>query len=209
MEGLGLGASSASAAPGIFAAIVVHKGLAAFSLGCIFFSSDSSRLQFFFVMGVFSLLTPLGAAMGMLVRASSDGSSAGAGVCTALGAGTFIHIAAMEASFTARPASRYANEKHQDGVSSRRIPRLCGTVAIRLVSSQSSEGGGGGIFSKRFVFTHTPNLFRFFLGKSAAVPVPSFLHRKRLWESLASQAVTFESACDVEICMIRAGLFCF
>lgn len=43
MEGLGLGASSASAAPGIFAAIVVHKGLAAFSLGCIFFSSDAPR----------------------------------------------------------------------------------------------------------------------------------------------------------------------
>ncbi|CAN0348355.1 unnamed protein product [Ectocarpus sp. 13 AM-2016] len=47
-------------------------------------------------MGVFSLLTPLGAALGMLVRASSDGSSAGAGVCTALGAGTFLHVAAME-----------------------------------------------------------------------------------------------------------------
>lgn len=43
LEGLGLGASSASAAPGIFAAIVVHKGLAAFSLGCLFFSSGSSR----------------------------------------------------------------------------------------------------------------------------------------------------------------------
>ncbi|CAN0345501.1 unnamed protein product, partial [Ectocarpus sp. 8 AP-2014] len=97
MEGLGLGASSESAAPGIFAAIVVHKGLAAFSLGCIFFSSECSRLQFFLCMGVFSLLTPLGAALGMLVRASSDGgSSAGAGVCTALGAGTFLHVAAME-----------------------------------------------------------------------------------------------------------------
>ncbi|CAM9871817.1 unnamed protein product [Ectocarpus sp. 4 AP-2014] len=96
MEGLGLGASSESAAPGIFAAIVVHKGLAAFSLGCIFFSSECSRLQYFLCMGVFSLLTPLGAALGMLVRASSDGSSAGAGVCTALGAGTFLHVAAME-----------------------------------------------------------------------------------------------------------------
>ncbi|CAN0488728.1 unnamed protein product, partial [Hapterophycus canaliculatus] len=47
-------------------------------------------------MGVFSLLTPLGAAMGMLVRAGAGGSSAGAGVCTALGAGTFLHVAAME-----------------------------------------------------------------------------------------------------------------
>ncbi|CAN0118604.1 unnamed protein product [Scytosiphon promiscuus] len=96
MEGLGLGASSATAAPGIFAAIVVHKGLAAFSLGCVFFSSESSRLQYFLFMGMFSLLTPLGAAMGMLVRAGAGGGSAGAGVCTALGAGTFLHVAAME-----------------------------------------------------------------------------------------------------------------
>ncbi|CAM9788589.1 unnamed protein product, partial [Laminaria digitata] len=95
MEGLGLGASSATAAPGIFAAIVVHKGLAAFSLGCIFFSGNTSRAQYFILMGLFSLLTPIGAAVGMMVRASSD-SSAGAGVCTALGAGTFLHVAAME-----------------------------------------------------------------------------------------------------------------
>lgn len=53
-------------------------------------------------MGVFSLLTPLGAALGMLVRASSDGSSAGAGVCTALGAGTFLHVAAMEVRYDVR-----------------------------------------------------------------------------------------------------------
>lgn len=55
-----------------------------------------TRLQYYLVMGVFSLLTPLGAAIGMLVRAESSGSSVGAGFCTALGAGTFIHVAAME-----------------------------------------------------------------------------------------------------------------
>ncbi|CAM9545791.1 unnamed protein product, partial [Ascophyllum nodosum] len=95
VEGLGLGASSQSSAPGIFAAIVFHKGLVAFSLGSIFFSSEISRLQYFLFMGVFSLLTPLGAIVGMVICAHTEGS-AGAGICTALGAGTFLHVAAME-----------------------------------------------------------------------------------------------------------------
>lgn len=95
MEGLGAGASSPSSAVGIFSAIIVHKGLAAFSLGCMFYSSDASRFQYFCYMTIFSVLTPLGALAGMAVRQKFSGS-AGAGVCTALGAGTFLNVAAME-----------------------------------------------------------------------------------------------------------------
>lgn len=48
-------------------------------------------------MTIFSVLTPLGALAGMAVRQKFSGS-AGAGVCTALGAGTFLNVAAMEVS---------------------------------------------------------------------------------------------------------------
>ncbi|CAM9915036.1 unnamed protein product [Discosporangium mesarthrocarpum] len=98
MEGLGLGASGPENAGGVFAAIVVHKGLAAFSLGSVCMLENISKCEYFCFMGLFSLLTPLGALMGIIVRSDTTGvgEGTGAGICTALGAGTFIHVAAME-----------------------------------------------------------------------------------------------------------------
>mmetsp|Transcript_41729 Transcript_41729/g.65308 ORF Transcript_41729/g.65308 Transcript_41729/m.65308 type:complete len:320 (+) Transcript_41729:147-1106(+) len=94
MEGLGLGAAPDKDLFGIFIAIMGHKWLAAFSLGSIIYKSCTPG-AFASLMTVFSLATPVGAICGMLLVNQNEGSVA-QGVCTALAAGTFLHVAAME-----------------------------------------------------------------------------------------------------------------
>ncbi|CAM9373740.1 unnamed protein product, partial [Phaeothamnion confervicola] len=94
-QGLGLGAASAANSGGTFVAILLHKGLAAASLGSVLYRGGITGGQYSAMMFSFALLTPLGAAAGLLVQ-QGFGSSVGAGICTALGAGTFVHVAASE-----------------------------------------------------------------------------------------------------------------
>jgi len=94
MEGLGLGASTEKNTGNIFLAIAAHKLLEAFTLGNMLFKCCSSRMFLWLVIG-YSFTAPLGAMCGMLLADFTKGSLA-AGVCTALAAGTFMHVATME-----------------------------------------------------------------------------------------------------------------
>lgn len=96
MEGLGLG-SSTDGTVGVFAAIALHKGLAAFSLGSILFRSGFGARLYASFMLVFSMLSPIGALIGMALRnMGAEPGGIGAGICSALASGTFIHVAAIE-----------------------------------------------------------------------------------------------------------------
>eukprot|EP01084_Bolivina_argentea_P233937 393887_1 len=99
VEGLGLGASHTGTS-GIFVAIVLHKGLAAFSIGTML-SSFCSNLKVIFSVITFSLMTPLGCGVGMRILVNGQQhhvfeGSWGSGICSALAAGTFLHISLME-----------------------------------------------------------------------------------------------------------------
>jgi len=97
MEGLGLGASN-TANWGVYAAIIAHKGLAAFSLSSRFASVGASRGRTLGLVLFFGCMTPLGIAFGWLAARTSSAArpSAAAGICLALSAGTFIYIATIE-----------------------------------------------------------------------------------------------------------------
>lgn len=95
MEGLGIGAQNESAW-GIFLAIIVHKGLAAFALGSGLLRSNVSREKFVLYMFVFSMMSIVGIIVGWIISSESVDDSASAGICLALASGTFIYVAVME-----------------------------------------------------------------------------------------------------------------
>ncbi|TYZ61775.1 hypothetical protein PybrP1_010003 [[Pythium] brassicae (nom. inval.)] len=95
LEGLGIGAQTSSAW-GVFLAIIVHKGLAAFALGSGLVQSPLSTAHVVLYMVLFSLMTVVGIIAGWIVAADSSEDSAAAGICVALASGTFIYVAVME-----------------------------------------------------------------------------------------------------------------
>ncbi|OQR99378.1 zinc (Zn2)-Iron (Fe2) Permease (ZIP) family [Achlya hypogyna] len=96
LEGLGIGAQS-TPAWGVFLAIIIHKGLAAFALGTGMLKSQLSKAKFIAYMLLFSLMSIFGIIIGWAVNAAeSSEDSAAAGICLALASGTFIYVAVME-----------------------------------------------------------------------------------------------------------------
>lgn len=95
MEGLGIGASS-DAAWGVFAAIIMHKGLAAFALGSGLLRAKVTTYTFMVYMISFSAMTTFGIILGWIIESDSPSNSAAAGICLALASGTFIFVALIE-----------------------------------------------------------------------------------------------------------------
>lgn len=95
LEGLGIGAQTSSAW-GVFLAIIVHKGLAAFALGSGLVQSTLSTAHVVLYMVLFSFMTVVGIIAGWIIAADSSEDSAAAGICVALASGTFIYVAVME-----------------------------------------------------------------------------------------------------------------
>lgn len=95
LEGLGIGAQTETAW-GLFMAIIMHKGLAAFALGSGLVQSAMPVTHVMLYMVVFSFMSIIGIIMGWIIAVDSSEESAAAGICVALASGTFIYVAVME-----------------------------------------------------------------------------------------------------------------
>ncbi|KAF0699985.1 Aste57867_9465 [Aphanomyces stellatus] len=97
LEGLGIGAQNTTAW-GVFLAIIMHKGLAAFALGSGMLKSQVNKTKFIGYMFLFSMMSIVGIVIGWGISDASESSedSAAAGICLALASGTFIYVAVME-----------------------------------------------------------------------------------------------------------------
>ncbi|KAG1705986.1 hypothetical protein DVH05_002549 [Phytophthora capsici] len=95
LEGLGIGAQTETAW-GVFMAIIMHKGLAAFALGSGLVQSAMPVTHVMLYMVVFSFMSIIGIIVGWIIAADSSEDSAAAGICVALASGTFIYVAVME-----------------------------------------------------------------------------------------------------------------
>lgn len=95
MEGIGLGTQKhISTLISISAAILAHKGLAAFALGTALCKSTLPPVKIGIMAWVFSCGTPTGIAIGTFVAEHYSGPALS--VCTAIAAGTFLQISMME-----------------------------------------------------------------------------------------------------------------
>ncbi|CAH0481267.1 unnamed protein product [Peronospora belbahrii] len=95
LEGLGIGAQTETAW-GVFLAIIMHKGLAAFALGSGLVQSAMPVTHVMLYMIVFSFMSIIGITVGWIIAVDSSEDSAAAGICVALASGTFIYVAVME-----------------------------------------------------------------------------------------------------------------
>ncbi|CEL93966.1 unnamed protein product [Vitrella brassicaformis CCMP3155] len=98
IEGMGLGSATVSVAS-VGIAIIAHKSLAGFALGTSLVASGLPIRQFLASVLTFSLMTPLGAALGLTILYVNQGTATGAtacGVLSALAAGTFFYVALYE-----------------------------------------------------------------------------------------------------------------
>ncbi|KAL3665247.1 hypothetical protein V7S43_009875 [Phytophthora oleae] len=95
LEGLGIGAQTETVW-GVFMAIIMHKGLAAFALGSGLVQSAMPVAHVMLYMVVFSFMSIIGIIAGWIIAADSSEDSAAAGICVALASGTFIYVAVME-----------------------------------------------------------------------------------------------------------------
>ncbi|KAF4733274.1 hypothetical protein FOZ63_032454, partial [Perkinsus olseni] len=100
MEGLGIGSATHSweVVP-VLTAILAHKALAAFALGCSLVESAISERRYIVLSLIFAAGTPVGALFGD-IGVSSGGSMHTAAVfsavCKALASGTFLQVSSME-----------------------------------------------------------------------------------------------------------------
>uniref|UniRef100_A0A0G4IFI3 Zinc/iron permease n=1 Tax=Chromera velia CCMP2878 TaxID=1169474 RepID=A0A0G4IFI3_9ALVE len=94
MEGLGLGTCTGDVWE-VGMAIVSHKVLESCALGTALIQSEEAKRHFFTYLAIFSLMTPAGITVGVLLPLFGLPSSV-SGVCTALSAGTFAYISYFE-----------------------------------------------------------------------------------------------------------------
>ena len=93
-EGLALGLmNDFSGSLGFFAAIIFHKWAEAAAIGISFLTSGTKKLPTLISLGVFSALTPLGVATGIVFSEADDKIKA---ILMAVSAGTFLYIAIAE-----------------------------------------------------------------------------------------------------------------
>jgi len=81
----------------ILAAILAHKGSAAFALGASLFRGGISKARLIKIIFFFSLMTPLGLLAGIMLTALMTGKAeqVATSIFDALAAGTFIYIAVL------------------------------------------------------------------------------------------------------------------
>lgn len=96
-EGAALGIGNLAEATVIFIAIIAHKGSASFALCMTLLRYHLSMKRIIILLGLFSLMTPLGIALGtwMTFYTASSGGKLAAGIFNAFAAGTFIYISAL------------------------------------------------------------------------------------------------------------------
>mmetsp|Transcript_22831 Transcript_22831/g.38161 ORF Transcript_22831/g.38161 Transcript_22831/m.38161 type:complete len:378 (+) Transcript_22831:383-1516(+) len=95
IEGLALGAQrNTTEVVSVFMAIIVHKALAAFVVSLALLSAGWRGWGFAAVAVPFAAATPLGILIGWAVAENCDERAAA--LCSAVGAGTFLYIAAVE-----------------------------------------------------------------------------------------------------------------
>jgi len=85
-------------------AIMAHKWAEAFTLGVSFSKSNTERSTFIKMIILFSLFTPLGITIGMIIESQN---SLLTGVFLALSGGTFLYISASEVIVEEFSISRY------------------------------------------------------------------------------------------------------
>ena len=95
LEGLGIGAQVHSAW-GIYVAIILHKGLAAFALGSSLLRGKVPACFFVTAMMTFSCMSVLGIVIGWILSDVTAENDATSGICLGLASGTFIYVAVME-----------------------------------------------------------------------------------------------------------------
>jgi zinc transporter ZupT len=96
LAGIGIG-SQPDCAWDVFFAILVHKSLAAFSLGVELSNRMLGRRVYLSFIISFAFMTPLGVLLGWGLSAIFSGEdSAFSGICMALSGGTFLYISVME-----------------------------------------------------------------------------------------------------------------
>lgn len=99
MEGLGMGsAQGGGLLLPVVLAVLAHKGLAAFALGCSLSHSSLPGWKFWTFVSIFSSGTPLGCVIGMASTRVGSAATQGAvsGACIALASGTFLQVSSME-----------------------------------------------------------------------------------------------------------------
>jgi zinc and cadmium transporter len=109
MNGVALGASASIPALGlvVFLATLLHKGPEFFSLSSLLLAGKRSRSQVLLLVGLVSLMIPVGA---LLSRAFLAGQTeAVLGSALAFSAGTFIHIAVVDLAPEIHRAEQWRN----------------------------------------------------------------------------------------------------
>ncbi len=96
-EGAALGIGNLAEATVLFIAIIAHKGSASFALCMTLLRYHLSMKRIIILLGLFSLMTPIGIALGtwMTFYTASSGGKLAAGIFNAFAAGTFIYISAL------------------------------------------------------------------------------------------------------------------
>ncbi|KAF8817975.1 metal cation transporter, ZIP family protein [Cardiosporidium cionae] len=96
LEGLALG--TATHIQILLFAVILHKIVVSFGLGISLLRDNYSLKKYFFVMFLFCIMSPLGLAVGFCLREINPHSSFYiiAGLCTCVGAGTFLYVALVE-----------------------------------------------------------------------------------------------------------------
>ncbi|KAF4648055.1 hypothetical protein FOL47_003814, partial [Perkinsus chesapeaki] len=96
-EGLSLGASNnGSQIASTLIAIAVHKGLAAYALGASFVEAKLSKWRMILFSVIFAFMTPVGIAIGWGLDSAEGDTEVLSGICSALAAGTFLYVGALE-----------------------------------------------------------------------------------------------------------------
>ena len=96
LEGLAQGAAtSLTMSAELLVVIMLHKGLAAFALGCVFLKSGLPRPRASVYGVAFALATPLGIVIGLALHAGLEGV-VWVAYCNALASGSFCYVALLE-----------------------------------------------------------------------------------------------------------------
>ena len=96
LEGLAQGAAtSLTMSAELLVVIMLHKGLAAFALGCVFLKSELPRQRASLFGVAFALATPLGIVVGLALHAGLEGV-VWVAYCNALASGSFCYVALLE-----------------------------------------------------------------------------------------------------------------
>lgn len=95
MEGIAMGASESSFTS-IFIAVVAHKALESFALGTSLVRAKTTTGKLVGFCVAFSLMTPVGIAIGLVVQSYAAHDSIISAILTSFASGTFLYVALVE-----------------------------------------------------------------------------------------------------------------